>query len=298
MRFVPIKTPDQQAAAMVLKARALLVRQRTQAINGLRAHLAELGIIAAGGVAKVEALIAIIRDDDDARLPDPARFALSMLAEQIEALTSQIDELERAIVTDVKRDEDARRLTSILGVGPIIIATVKALVQDSGGCKSARHFAAWLGLKPMAHSSGGKERLGKISKMGNPEMRSLLVAGATSVLRIARSDTKASPWLKALLARRPFKVAAVALANKMARVIWALLNKGGINKKLELPMTIRPLADEGGYRHENLTGACRLRQGAEASDEHSGRFPDTSEAAAAIRIKRVKLTSPSCRGLH
>ena len=119
MRFVPIKTADQQAAAMVLKARALLVRQRTQAINALRAHLAELGIIAAGGVAKVEALIAIIRDDEDARLPGPARFALSMLAEQIEALTSQIDELERAIVTEVKRDEDARRLTSIPGVGPI-----------------------------------------------------------------------------------------------------------------------------------------------------------------------------------
>jgi transposase len=238
MRFVPIKTADQQAAAMVLKARALLVRQRTQAINALRAHLAELGIIAAGGVAKVEALIRIIRDDEDARLPDPARFALSMLAEQIEALTSQNDKLERAIVTEVKRDEDARRLTSIPGVGPIIAATVKALVPDPGGFKSARHFAAWLGLTPRAHSSGGKERLGKISKMGNPEMRSLLVAGATSVLRIARSDAKASPWLKALLARRPFKVAAVALANKMARIIWALLNKGGIYKKPEMPMTI------------------------------------------------------------
>ena len=223
MRFVPIKTADQQAAAMVLKARALLVRQRTQAINALRAHLAELGIIAAGGVAKVEALIAIIRDDED--------------AEQIEALTSQIDELERAIVTEVKRDEDARRLTSIPGVGPIIAATVKALVPDPGGFKSARHFAAWLGLTPRAHSSGGKERLGKISKMGNPEMRSLLVAGATSVLRIARSDAKASPWLKALLARRPFKVAAVALAIKMARIIWALLNKGGIFQQPKMPMT-------------------------------------------------------------
>ncbi|MDE4063038.1 transposase, partial [Phaeobacter gallaeciensis] len=119
-----------------------------------------------------------------------------------------------------------------------IAATVKALVPDPGGFKSARHFAAWLGLTPRAHSSGGKERLGKISKMGNPEMRSLLVAGATSVLRIARSDAKASPWLKALLARRPFKVAAVALANKMARIIWALLNKGGIYKKPEMPMTI------------------------------------------------------------
>lgn len=242
MRFVPIKTADQQAAAMVLKTRALVVRQRTQAINALRAHLAELGIISAGGVAKVEALIAIIRDDADARLPGQARFALATLAEQIEALTKQIDKLERAIVTEVKHDDDARRLTSIPGVGPITAATVRALVPDPGGFKSARHFAAWLGLTPRAHSSGGKERLGKISKMGNPEIRSLLVAGATSVLRIARGDAKASPWLKALLARRPFKVAAVALANKMARIIWALLNKGGTYKKLEMPTTTAVVA--------------------------------------------------------
>lgn len=238
MRFVPIKTADQQAAAMVLKTRALVVRQRTQAINALRAHLAELGIIAAGGVAKVEALIAIIRDDADDRLPSPARFALAMLAEQIEVLKVQIDKLERAIVTEVKHDDDARRLTSIPGVGPITAATVKALVPDPSGFKSARHFAAWLGLTPRAHSSGGKDRLGRISKMGNPEIRSLLVVGATSVLRIARSSAEASPWLKALLARRPFRVAAVALANKMARIIWALLNKGESYRQPEIPQTI------------------------------------------------------------
>jgi transposase len=143
-------------------------------------------------------------------------------------LTDQINELERAIVMEAKRDEDMRRLTTIPGVGSITAAAIKALVPDPSGFRSARHFAAWLGLTPRPHSSGGKERLGGISKMGNFELRVLLVLGATAVLRIARNDDRARPWLKALLARRPFKMAAVALANKMARIIWALLNKGGI----------------------------------------------------------------------
>jgi transposase len=228
MRFVPVKTARQQAATMVLKTRALLVRQRTQAVNALRAHLAELGIIAAVGMAKVAALVAIVRDETDARLPPAARFALMAVVDQIGALAGQIDRLERSIVTGAKRDEDMRRLTTIPGVGAITAATIKSLVPDPGGFKSGRHFAAWLGLAPRPHSSGGKERLGRISKMGNPELRTLLVIGATSVLRIARNDARARPWLTALLARRPFKVAAVALANKMARIIWALLNRGGI----------------------------------------------------------------------
>lgn len=147
----------------------------------------------------------------------------------------------RAIVTEAKRDEDMRRLTTIPGVGAITAATIKALVPDPGGFKSARHFAAWVGLTPRPHSSGGKERLGGISKMGNPELRVLLVLGATAVLRIARNDDRARPWLKALLARRPFKVAAVALANKMARIIWALLNKGGIYHRPE-PLSIAAVA--------------------------------------------------------
>jgi transposase len=193
MRFVPVKTARQQAATMVLKTRALLVRQRTQAVNALR-----------------------------------ARFALMAVVDQIDAPSGQIDRLERSIVTEAKRDEDMRRLTTIPGVGAITAATIKSLVPDPGGFKSGRHFAAWLGLAPRPHSSGGKERLGRMSKMGNPELRTLLVIGATSVLRIARNDARARPWLTALLARRPFKVAAVALANKMARIIWALLNRGGI----------------------------------------------------------------------
>ena len=241
MRFVPIKTAEQQADAMVLKTRALLVQQRTQSVNALRAHLAELGIIAAGGLPSVAALMTIVRGGEDTRLPAAARFALMAVADQIDSLADQIYKLERAIVTEAKRDEDMRRLTTIPGVGAITAATIKALVPDPGGFKSARHFAAWVGLTPRPHSSGGKERLGRISKMGNPELRVLLVLGATAVLRIARNDDRARPWLKALLARRPFKVAAVALANKMARIIWALLNKGGIYHRPE-PLSIAAVA--------------------------------------------------------
>lgn len=231
MRFVPIKSAEQQAAAMVLKTRGLLVRQRTQAINALRAHLSELGIIAAAGAAKVAALTSIVRDTTDARLPAAARFALIALVDQIDALAEQIDRLEREILAEAKRDEGMRRLTTIPGVGAITAATVKALVPDPDGFRSGRHFAAWLGLTPRSHSSGGKERQGAISKMGNTELRSLLVVGATSVLRHTRSNDKALPWMSALLARRPYKVVAVALANKMARIIWALLAKGGTYRK-------------------------------------------------------------------
>jgi len=233
MRFVPVKTADQQAAGMVLKTRALLVRQQTQAINALRAHLSELGVIAGIGTSKVAALIEIVRDQADARLPQAARLALGEIATQIEALTRQIDKLEREIVADAKRDDDMRRLTTIPGVGAIIAASIKALVPDPDGFKSGRHFAAWLGLTPKPHSSGGKERLSGISKMGNPMLRSLLVLGATSVLRHVDGNDKAPQWLTKLLARRPFKVAAVALANKTARIIWALLTKGGVYRNTE-----------------------------------------------------------------
>jgi len=227
MRFVPAKSTEQQAAAVVLKTRALLVNQRTQVINALRAHLSEFGIIAAAGTTKVAGLISIVRDNTDLRLPKAARIALMEVASQVDALKTQIEKLEQAIVASVRRDDDARRLVTIPGVGAIIAASVRALVPDPGGFKSGRHFAAWLGLTPKPHSSGGKERLGRISKMGNPALRSLLVVGATAVLRHARGNPNASRWIAALLARRPYKIVAVALANKMARIIWALLVKGG-----------------------------------------------------------------------
>jgi len=228
MRFVPVKSVDQQAAVMVLKTRALLVRQRTQAINALRAQMGELGIIAPTGIANVKALAVIIRDENDARLPSAARFALAEIVDQIEMLAARIDKLEREIVAQARRDDEMRRLATIPGVGAIIAMAVKAFVPDPAGFKSARHFAAWIGLTPKAHSSGGKERLGRISKMGNPELRSLLTTGAASVLRHVQHHDRVWPWLKAMLARRPFKVVAVALANKIARMIWALLNRGGV----------------------------------------------------------------------
>ena len=227
MRFVPVKSADQPAAAIVLKTRALLVNQRTQVINALRGHLSEFGIIAAAGTTKVAGLISIVRDKTDLRLPKAARLALMEVASQIDALKVQIEKLEQAIVATVRRDDDARRLVTIPGVGAIIAASVRALVPDPGGFKSGRHFAAWLGLTPKPHSSGGKERLGRLSKMGNPVLRSLLVVGATAVLRHARGNPNASRWIATLLARRPYKIVAVALANKMARIIWALLVKGG-----------------------------------------------------------------------
>jgi len=227
MRFVPIKTADSQAALMVLKTRDLLVRQRTQAINAVRGHLAELGIVAAKGLAKVATLIAIVRDGNDQRLPPAARMALNLFADQIEMLTERVDTLGREIAAEVRRDNTMRRLATIPGIGPLTAATIQASVPDPGAFKSGRHFAAWIGLTPKMHSSGGKDHLGKISKMGNPTLRSLLVVGATAVLQHARRGATISPWLTALLARRPAKVAAIALANKMARIVWALLTKGG-----------------------------------------------------------------------
>jgi transposase len=234
MRFVPSKTAEQQAAAMVLKTRDLLVRQRSQAINAIRAHLSELGIVAGIGVAKVSKLIEIVRDKDDVRLPGAARRALGELGAQIEALTLRIDALEREVVANARVDGDMQRLMTIPGVGPISASAINAFVPDPKGFISGRHFAAWLGLTPRSHSSGGKERLGRISKMGNPMLRTLLILGGTTVLRHARNGANVPAWITALLARRPFKVVAVALANKMARIVWALLVKGGEYRKLGL----------------------------------------------------------------
>lgn len=234
MRFVPVKTAEQQAGAMVLKSRDLLVRQRSQAINALRAHLSELGIVTGIGVAKISTLIAIVRDEDDARLPEAGRWALSMLGDQIEALTERIEGLERTVVAQVRQDQDLRRLTTIPGVGPISAAAIRALAPDPRAFVSGRHFSAWLGLTPRSHASGGKERIGRISKMGNATIRTLLILGATAVLRHARAGSPAPAWITALLARRPFRVAAVALANKMARIVWALLVRGGTYRKTGL----------------------------------------------------------------
>jgi len=226
MRFVAVKSVEAQGAAMVFKTRDLLVRQRSQTINALRAHLSEMGVVTKTGVGNVADLVAIVRDEEDDRLPATARFALKALADQIDGLSEAIDQLEAKIVADVRRDTAARRLTTIPGIGPISAAAITALVPDIAGFTSGRHFAAWIGLTPKPHSSGGKERLGGISKMGNATLRTLLVLGATTVLQHIRRGAKGPKWILDLLARRPFKIVAVALANKMARVVYALLTKG------------------------------------------------------------------------
>lgn len=236
MRFVPIKTADQQAAGMVLKTRDLLVRQRSQMANAFRAHMSELGIIAAQGLASIDKLAGIIRDAETA-LPALARNALLEMAEQIDVLTARIQHLDQDIAAGVKQDEAALLLTSVPGVGPLIAATVRATVHHAEGFRSGRDFAAWVGLTPRMHSSGGKEKLGSISKQGNRRLRTLFVIGATSVLKLAKRGLKLPDWLAGLMARKPFKLVAVALANKIARVIWALLVKGGVYKKPALAST-------------------------------------------------------------
>jgi transposase len=231
MRFVPIKSAEQQAAGMVLKTRELLVRQRSQTANALRAHMMELGIAAAKGMASVEKLGDMIRDPECGTIPEKAKRALLEMVEQIDVLSARIECLDAEIRKGVQEDESARRLTTIPGVGPIIAATVRAVAHDAHGFKSGRDFAAWIGLTPRAHSSGGKERLGSISKRGNEQLRTLLIVGATSIIKLGKRGLKLPDWVAGLFARKPFKVVAVALANKTARIIWALLTKGGVYRK-------------------------------------------------------------------
>ena len=236
MRFVPIKTPTEQAAGMVLKTRELFIRQRSQTANAMRAHMAELGIIAVTGMTSVAKLIIILRDDEDTRLPSAAQAALLEMAAQIEMLSARIGALDVKIVTAVKADNTTRRLISIPGVGPTIAATVRATIQDPAAFRTGRDLAAWIGITPKAHSSGGKERLGRISKCGNKQLRTLLIVGATSILKQARRGVTLPYWIVSLMARRPYKVAAVALANKIARTIWALLVKGGVYQMTAIMM--------------------------------------------------------------
>jgi len=227
MRFVPVKGQEQQSVAIVLRTRDLLSKQRTQLINALRGHMAELGIITAAGAKNCGKLIEIVRDQVDGRLPDLAREALAEIAQQIQNLDDRLALLERKIVAAVRQDEVARRLTGIPGVGPITAATIRAAVPDPAGFRTGRDFAAWIGLTPRSNSSGGKERLGSISKRGNAQLRSLLVVGAIAILKLSRHGFSLMPWIENLLRKRPYKVVAVALANKTARIIWALMTKGG-----------------------------------------------------------------------
>ena len=226
MRFVRIKTAEQQSQLMQHRTRDLMMRQRTQVINALRAHLAELGIVAAMGDGGVTELLAIVADEGDARLPAEARATLALLAMQLNALQMLIGSLEKRIKMQHCANPASKRLETIPGIGIIGATAIAATVIDPTVFRSGRDFAAWIGLVPRQESSGGKPKLGSISKRGDPYLRRILVVGAHSVLRCAMRNPERYPWLTQLLARRPFKVVAVALANKMARVAWALLAYG------------------------------------------------------------------------
>ena len=237
MRFVPVKTVEQQAALMLHRTRDLLVRQRTQLINALRAHLAELGLVAARGCDGVKVLVGMVRDETN-QLPYVAQSALRIILNQLDALQQQIGEIEREIHAQHRASEASQRLETIPGIGIIGATAIAATVTDPKIFRSGREFAAWIGLVPRQNSTGGKERLGSISKQGDRYLRRLLVIGAMSVLRHARTHPAKHPWLMQLLARRPAKVVAVALANKMARIAWAVLTKGGTYRALASVVTV------------------------------------------------------------
>src|SRR5215475_1818808 len=222
MRFVPVKTADQQAAVLLHRGRERLVRQRTGLVNALRGHLAEFGVIAPQGLRNVGKLIAIVRDEGDARLPDLARQVLQVLANQIEQIETAVTVLERQLLAWHKTDPVSQRLASIPGIGPIIATAIATTVADPKVFRSGREFAAWLGLVPRQNSTGGKTRLGGITKRGNRYLRRLLINGASANLLRSKA-TKADPWVIGLRRRRPPLVVAVALANKTARIAWAVM---------------------------------------------------------------------------
>lgn len=229
MRFVPIKTEDQQAALMLHRARRLLVGQRTMLGNALRSHFAELGITEAVGVAGLDRLVVLALDAPDATLPQAAREALAMLAAQWRDSAAKIEALDHEILAWHRANADSRRLATIPGIGPLIASAIVATMGDPGRFETGRQFAAWLGLVPAQHASGGKTGLGSITKMGDRYLRSLLVVGATSTL--GRRRTEPSPWLAALRARKTARQVSVALANKMARTAWALLAHGDVYRQ-------------------------------------------------------------------
>jgi transposase len=222
---VPVKSREQQAALMLHRARNLLIRHRTMLSNALRGHMAEFGIIEAQGAHRVKGLLEAIEDDADARLPALARGILRLMAAQLNDLAARIGALERQIMRWHQASARSRLLDTIPGIGPIIATAITAAVPDASAFKSGREFAAWLGLVPRQNSSGGKARLGGISKQGNTYLRRQLIVGAHSVLRWSK-EARQDPWIGRLLARKPRLVVAVALANKLARIAWAVMVRG------------------------------------------------------------------------
>lgn len=228
MRFVAVKSAEQQAAGMVFRARDLLVRQRTQTINALRGHLAEFGLAAPVGRVNCSRLEEAV-EEPDCDLPAPVIELARLLLAQIAQLSRKIAILEQEIRVRSQREGVASRLTSIPGVGPVTAAALEAMAPPAETFSKGRDFAAWLGLTPRQHSSGGKERLGRISKMGQRDLRRLLIIGAMSVVRWAsRNGVPEGSWLARMIAKKPRMLVAVALANKTARIVWALMAKGGV----------------------------------------------------------------------
>ena len=231
MRFVETKTPEQQSCLMLHRTRHLFIRQQTAVINSIRAHLGEFGIVARVGRQGVEELLDIAADPDR-RLPEAARACVMALGMQLRMLKAQVLAFDRRIMAWHRSNATSRRLDEIPGVGPALATALVASVADPKAFRSARHFAAWVGLVPKQHSSGGKDKLGSISKQGDRYLRGLFTAGALAVIRYAKiHGTGHRPWLTALLARRPTKVAAIALANKIARMAWAMMAKGECYKE-------------------------------------------------------------------
>ena len=227
MRFVETKTVEQQSCLMLHRTRHLFIREQTAVINVIRAHLAEFGIVAPVGRKGVEELLSVIADPADKRIPEIARACLAALGTQLQRLKEQLLEFDRMIMAWHRSDETSRRLDAAPGIGPMLATAVVATVADPKAFRSGRNFSAWVGLVPKQHSSGGKDRLGHISKQGDRYLRGLFVAGALAVIRYAKIyGIRHRPWLTALLARRPTKVAAIALANKIARMAWAMMVKG------------------------------------------------------------------------
>ena len=227
MRFVEIKTPEQQGCPMLHLNRHHFIRQQTAVINSIRAHLAEFGIVAPVGRRGIEELLAIVEDARDNRVPEVARACIVALGMQLRMLKAQILEFDRMINAWHRSNEMSKRLDEIPGVGPALATALVASIADPKAFRSGRNFSAWVGLVPKQNSSGGKERLGGITKQGDRYLRSLFTAGALAVIRYAKlHGTRRRPWLTALLARRPTKVAAIALANKIARMAWAMMARG------------------------------------------------------------------------
>ncbi len=227
MRFVPIKSADQQAVLMLHKTRELMVKQRTMSVNALRGHLAEFGLVVAKGISRVDELLELA--DKDASLPEEARETAKLLAAHLEGLDRSIDAAEKKIARANARSATGQLLDRIPGVGPLIASAITASVPDPGVFVSGRDFAAWLGLTPRQNSSGGKAKLGAITKQGNQYIRKMLVVGSRSALRVAsKHKGPLAEWIAALRARKPERLVAVALANKLARICWAIMTTGEV----------------------------------------------------------------------